>query len=180
MQHESTDKPARLSGPVIASCWILRYDISSKTKMTELGFRTKLGHAHLKVRDLDRAIEFYTRFLRGCLKSVIASAVCEAISAFCAILRLPRRTKRSSQRHLSLHLVERIGNEYAFPPVGNFLHEVALQNVGADAAATASNGIALYHIAFEVPDREPGGKELWHGVNFLLGPDKILQARDMV
>ncbi len=26
-------------------------------------YKTKLGHAHLKVRDLDRAIDFYTRFL---------------------------------------------------------------------------------------------------------------------
>ncbi len=26
-------------------------------------YTTKIGHAHLKVRDLDRAIEFYTRFL---------------------------------------------------------------------------------------------------------------------
>ena len=25
-------------------------------------YQTKIGHAHLKVRDLDRAIAFYTRF----------------------------------------------------------------------------------------------------------------------
>ncbi|MGH7633567.1 MAG: VOC family protein, partial [Gemmatimonadaceae bacterium] len=27
-------------------------------------YRTSLGHAHLRVRDLDRAIAFYTRFLK--------------------------------------------------------------------------------------------------------------------
>ena len=27
-------------------------------------YRTSLGHAHLRVRDLDRAVEFYTRFLK--------------------------------------------------------------------------------------------------------------------
>jgi catechol-2,3-dioxygenase len=26
-------------------------------------YQTKIGHAHLKVRNLDRAVEFYTRFL---------------------------------------------------------------------------------------------------------------------
>ena len=31
--------------------------------MSEPDYKTRIGHAHLKVRDLDRSIEFYTRFL---------------------------------------------------------------------------------------------------------------------
>ena len=28
-----------------------------------IDYKTKIGHAHLKVRDLQRTIDFYTRFL---------------------------------------------------------------------------------------------------------------------
>ncbi len=31
--------------------------------MEGLPYRTKIGHTHLKVRNLDRAVAFYTRFL---------------------------------------------------------------------------------------------------------------------
>ena len=29
----------------------------------EIAYKTKVGYAHLKVRDLQRSIDFYTRFL---------------------------------------------------------------------------------------------------------------------
>ena len=28
-----------------------------------MSYTTKIGHAHLKVRNLDRAVDFYTRYL---------------------------------------------------------------------------------------------------------------------
>jgi catechol 2,3-dioxygenase len=153
--------------------------------MLELRYKTKLGHVHLKVRDLDCAIEFYTRFL-------------------------------------SVHLVERVGDAYAFLTGGEFHHEIALQNDGAKAPAPPPNGTGLYHVAFEVPHREafarayqtlieagisvaavnhliswamyfedpdgngleiywdtrrePRGEELWRGVNVPLEPGDILLA----
>ena len=85
--------------------------------MTEAAFSTKIGHAHLKVRDLDRSIDFYARFL-------------------------------------SLHLVERVDDAYAFLTGGDYHHEIALQNVGHDAPAPPQQGTGLYHVAFEVPDRD--------------------------
>lgn len=79
-------------------------------------YTTKIGHAHLKVRDLQRAIEFYQRFL-------------------------------------SMNLVEQVGNQYAFLSTGEFHHDIALQQVGAQAPSNPPYSVGLYHIAFEVPDK---------------------------
>lgn len=154
--------------------------------MDKPNYRTRIGHAHLKVRDLDRSIDFYSRFL-------------------------------------GFHLVERIGNQYAFLTGGDLHHEIALQNVGLNAPPPAAHGTGLYHVAFEVPNREafaqayrtiseagvevstvdhliswalyfadpdgngleiywdtrqePGGEKLWHGMNVPLGADKILEGQ---
>ena len=80
-------------------------------------YHTKIGHAHLKVRDLTRAIEFYTKFF-------------------------------------DLHVVERVGDHYAFLTGCDMHHEIALQNVGNSAPPPHPYGTGLYHVAFEVPDRE--------------------------
>ena len=82
-----------------------------------MSYRTKIGHAHLKVRNLDRSIDFYTRFF-------------------------------------DLKLVERVANQYAFLSGGDFHHEIALQQVGEHAPRPTSYGVGLYHVAFEVPDRQ--------------------------
>jgi catechol 2,3-dioxygenase len=79
-------------------------------------YQTKIGHAHLKVRDLDRATAFYTQFF-------------------------------------SLQIVERVQDAYVFLSGGEFHHEIALQNVGADAPRPPRHGTGLYHVAFEVPDK---------------------------
>lgn len=76
----------------------------------------RLAHAHLKVRDLDRAITFYTQFLH-------------------------------------LHVVEQVGDHYAFLSGGAAHHEIALQNVGPHAPTPHTRGVGLYHLAFEVADR---------------------------
>ncbi len=148
-------------------------------------YSIKIGHAHLKVRDLQRSIDFYTRFLR-------------------------------------LNVTEGVGNHYAFLTAGTYHHEIALQNVGADAPEPPSTGTGLYHVAFEVPDKRsfalayhalmdagipvavvdhyiswamyfddpdgngleiywdtrtlPGGRPFWHGDNAPLKDETILAA----
>lgn len=150
-------------------------------------YHTRIGHAHLKVRDLARAIAFYTRFF-------------------------------------DLKLVEQVEDNYAFLTGGEFHHEIALQNVGPNAPQPHPYGTGLYHVAFEVPDRqsfaqafralseagisvaavdhliswalyfndpdgngleiyldtrnEPGGQKLWGGQNVPLPESKILAALD--
>lgn len=73
----------------------------------------ELGHVHLKVRDVERAIEFYTEIL-------------------------------------GLDVTERVG-QFAFLTFGENHHDVALQGLGPDAPGP-SQGIGLYHAAFEVED----------------------------
>ena len=159
-------------------------EIAVNDKMA-VDYKTKIGHAHLKVRDLQRSIDFYRRFL-------------------------------------ALDVTEVVGNHYAFLTGGAFHHEIALQNVGADAPKPPARGTGLYHVAFEVPDMrsfalayrslreagiavlavnhfiswamyfddpdgngleiywdtrtEPGGRALWHGDNAPLDDETILAA----
>lgn len=145
-------------------------------------YSAKIGHAHLKVRDLSRAVAFYTRVF-------------------------------------NLRVVEQVGDQYAFLSGSDMHHEIALQNVGPHAPQPHPFGTGLYHVAFEVSDREsfsaaywllkesgvdvalvdhliswamyfddpdgngleiywdtrrePGGQHIWHGRNVRLSPDKL-------
>lgn len=146
-------------------------------------YRTKIGHAHLKIRDLHKAVEFYAKFL-------------------------------------NLKVTEIVADHYAFLSGGSLHHEIALQQVGADAPQPPRFGTGLYHVAFEVPDKksfalayqnlteagvavhpvdhliswamyfsdpdgngleiyvdtrkEPDGRDLWHGENLPLERETIL------
>lgn len=81
----------------------------------------KLGHVHLKVRDLQRSVEFY-------------------------------------RRHLGLQVTEQVGGHFAFLSAGPMHHELALQEVGLQAAAPGRGDVGLYHVAFEVADRQELGR----------------------
>jgi catechol 2,3-dioxygenase len=74
----------------------------------------KLGHVHLKVRNLDRSVAFYSKVFH-------------------------------------LRVTEQLGG-FAFLTGSDMHHTVALQEVGAAAAAPAGHSVGLYHVAFEVPD----------------------------
>ena len=86
-----------------------------------MSYKTKIAHAHLKVRDLQQSIEFYTKYF-------------------------------------DLKVIEQVGNQYVFLSGGDFHHEIALQAVGMTAAQPNPRSVGLYHIAFEVPDRESFAK----------------------
>lgn len=79
--------------------------------------KMKIGHVHLKVRDLERAVEFY-------------------------------------KQAFDMRVNDRYGDQYAFLTGTDMHHEIALQNVGAGAPLPAPYAVGLYHVAFEVPDRE--------------------------
>lgn len=77
----------------------------------------KLGHVHLKVRDLDAAVDFYVALL-------------------------------------GMRVTERVGGRFAFLSFGDAHHDLALQALGARAAGPAFDAVGLYHVAFELPDRQ--------------------------
>jgi len=77
----------------------------------------KIGHVHLKIRDLNRSLNFY-------------------------------------QTYLGLKVTEQLGDSMAFLSGSSMHHEIALQQLGATAAAPGRFDVGLYHVAFEVPDHE--------------------------
>ncbi|HKL27411.1 MAG TPA: VOC family protein [Desulfuromonadales bacterium] len=77
----------------------------------------KIGHVHLKVRNLDGAIAFY-------------------------------------QRYFDMKVTEQVGSAFAFLSAGGMHHELALQEVGSQAGTPKRHDVGLYHVAFEVPDKD--------------------------
>lgn len=75
----------------------------------------KIGHVHLKIRNLQRSIDFY-------------------------------------QRYLDMQITEKLADSYVFMSAGQSHHELALQEIGEQAANPQPHGVGLYHVAFEVPD----------------------------
>lgn len=77
----------------------------------------KIGHVHLKIRNLKKSVDFY-------------------------------------QKYLGMEVTEQLAGSFAFLSAGDMHHELALQEVGEHAVAPHRNQVGLYHVAFEVPDRE--------------------------
>jgi len=77
----------------------------------------EIGHVHLKVRNLDRSIAFY-------------------------------------RKYLDMKITEQIGDAFVFMSAGKRHHELALQEVGSQASTPQRHDVGLYHVAFEVPNRE--------------------------
>jgi len=77
----------------------------------------KIGHVHLKVRNLPRSIEFY-------------------------------------QRYLDMTVTEKLADSFVFLSGDDMHHQLALQEVGMQAVTPARHDVGLYHVAFEVPDRQ--------------------------
>ncbi|MEM7797670.1 MAG: VOC family protein [Chloroflexota bacterium] len=57
------------------------------------------------------------------------------------------------QTFFSLNFIEQVDNDYAFLSGSAFHHEVALQQIGANAPDSHPYGVGLYHVAFEVPSQ---------------------------
>jgi catechol 2,3-dioxygenase len=148
-------------------------------------YETCIGHVHLKVRDLDRAIAFYTRFLN--LRLV------ERVGDQYAFLS-------GGAVHHEIAL-QNVGPRAPQPaPHGTGLYHVAFEVPSACALAQAYQALTCAGIAvapvdhliswalyFDDPDGngleiywdrrdEPGGAELWRGRNVALTPAKLQAA----
>ncbi len=66
-------------------------------------------------------------------------------------VRDPERSARFYRDLLGFGVRERVRDEYVF--MSDVHHELALKRVGGDAPAPRADGVGLYHVAFEVPDR---------------------------
>jgi catechol 2,3-dioxygenase len=75
-----------------------------------------------------------------------------------------RRSIAFYTRFFDLRVVEQVGEQYVFLSGGALHHELALQQVGPDAAGPQRQAVGLYHIAFEVPDKRSFGLA-WRELN---------------
>ena len=153
--------------------------------MSDLPYKTKLGHAHIKVRDLDRAIDFYSRFL--------GMQLTERVGSDYAFLT-------ASGYHHELAL-QNVGPGAATPPEPSIgLYHIAFEVpdrlsfaraykslVDAGVRVGTVDHLISWAIYLHDPDgngieiywdtrNEPGGRVLWRGENVPLPADKILQA----
>lgn len=148
-------------------------------------YKTKLGHAHLKVRDLDRSIAFYTTYLGLHLTERVGNAY--------AFL-----TTASMHHEIAL---QQVGMQAPQPPArGTGLYHVAFEVPDKRSFAAAYQkllqaGITVapvdhyisWAMYFDDPDgngleiywdtrHEPGGRDLWRGENAPLEDETILSA----
>jgi catechol 2,3-dioxygenase len=148
-------------------------------------YSTKIGHAHLKVRDLRRSIDFYTRFL--------ALHVTEQVEDAYVFL-----TGGSFHHEIAL---QNVGPDAPHPPAqGTGLYHVAFEVPDKRSFARAYRtlteaGVQVavidhyisWAMYFNDPDgngleiywdtrNEPGGRQLWRGENIPLLEETILAA----
>lgn len=148
-------------------------------------YQTKIGHAHLKVRDLDRAIAFYTRFF--------SLKVVERLDDHYAFLS-------GGEMHHELAL-QNVGPQAPQPhPAGVGLYHIAFETPDQRALALAYQalteaGVAVapvdhlisWALYFNDPDgnglelycdtrNAPGGAQLWRGRNVMLTPQQLAEA----
>ena len=148
-------------------------------------YTTKIGHAHLKVRDLDRAIQFYTRFLN--MREV------ERVDERYAFLtggefhhEIALQRVRPDAPTPPLHSTGLYHVAFEMPSARDFAAAyVALTEAGIPAAAV-DHGIS-WAMYFDDPDGnglelywdtrgEPDGRALWHGENRALTAETIRRA----
>lgn len=148
-------------------------------------YSTKIGHAHLKVRDLRRSIDFYTRFL--------ALHVTERVEDAYVFL-----TGGTFHHEIAL---QNVGPDAPHPPAqGTGLYHVAFEVPDKRSFAKAYHtlteaGVPVatvdhyisWAMYFDDPDgngleiywdtrNEPGGRQLWRGENIPLLEETILAA----
>ena len=146
-------------------------------------YKTKIGHAHLKVRDLQRSIDFYKRFL--------GLEVTEVVGDHYAFL-----TAGTYHHEIAL---QNVGPDAPHPPAkGTGLYHVAFEVPDKRSFSLAYRSlleagipvVAVDHyiswaMYFDDPDgngleiywdirTQPGGRQLWHGENAPLEKKTIL------
>jgi catechol 2,3-dioxygenase len=148
-------------------------------------YTTKLGHAHLKVRDLQRSVDFYTKFL--------GLAITETVDDHYAFL-----TTNDLHHEIALQKVAADAAQPGRYDVGLYhvAFEVKNKRAFAEAYQTLTNagvqvGPVDHHISwamyFKDPDGngieiycdtrgEKDGATLWKGINVELSHDKIMKS----
>jgi catechol 2,3-dioxygenase len=152
-----------------------------------MSYQTRIGHVHLKVRDLDRALSFYTRHF--------SLRVVERIGNHYAFLT-------GGDMHHEIALQNVGGNAPSAPAQGVGLYHVAFEVADARSFALAyrqlqGDGVPValvdhlisWAMYFNDPDgngleiywdtrAQPNGKNAWQGQNAPLYPEQLEAVLD--
>lgn len=148
-------------------------------------YNTKIGHAHLKVRDLDRSIEFYTTYLGLHLTERVGNAyaflTAGAMHHEIALQQVGMHAPQPPAHSTGLYHV-------AFEVPGKRSFAVAYQKLVQSNIPVASvNHYISWAMYFDDPDgngleiywdtrNEADGRMLWRGENVPLDDETIFAA----
>ena len=146
-------------------------------------YKTKIGHAHLKVRDLQRSIDFYSRFLGLEVTEVVgnhyafltAGTYHHEIALQNVGPDAPQPPVRGIGRY---HVAFEVPDKHSFVLAFRSLHEAGITVLAVDHYISWAmyfddpdgNGLEIYWDT----RTEPGGRQLWHGDNASLENVTIL------
>ena len=148
-------------------------------------YTTKIGHAHLKVRDLDRAVAFYERFLRLRVTERVGDHYVFMTGGDfhheIALQRVAADAPAPAPHGVGLyHVAFEVPSKRAFAEAFQALREAGVRVGAVDHFISWAmyfddpdgNGLEIYWDT----RGEPGGKPLWRGENEDLSPEQVLAA----
>lgn len=148
-------------------------------------YSTKIGHAHLKVRDLDRAVAFYERFLKLHVTEQVGEQYVfmtgGALHHEIALQAVGPDAPQPAPHAVGLyHVAFEVPSKRAFAEAFAALREAGIPVGAVDHFISWAmyfddpdgNGLEIYWDT----RGEPGGKPLWRGENEDLTPDRVLEV----
>jgi catechol 2,3-dioxygenase len=148
-----------------------------------VSYATKIGHAHLKVQDLDRSVAFYTRFLNFHETERVGDAYAFLTGGAhhheLALKRVGPNAPRPPEHGTGLfHVAFEVPDRRSFAEAYRALTEAGIE------VATVDHYIS-WAMYFDDPDRngleiywdtraEPNGRQVWRGDNAPLDRGTIL------
>lgn len=148
-------------------------------------YPTKIGHAHIKVRDLKQAVAFYTRFFQLSLIEQVGNQYAFLSGGdFHHELALqsvgPDAPGQAAHGTGLYHIAFEVPDAASFARAFKALTEAGVRVAPVDHLISWAmyfddpdgNGLEIYWDT----RKEPGGQALWHGQNVPLPASKILAA----
>lgn len=150
-----------------------------------MAYQTKIGHAHIKVRNLDRSIEFYTKFFDLQLTERVGDQYAFLSGGDfhheIALQQVGQDAPQPSPSGTGLyHIAFEVPDRRSFAQAYQELLQAEVQVGAVDHLISwamyfddpSGNGLEIYWDTRQEPD----GKELWYGHNIPLPEEKILAA----
>jgi catechol 2,3-dioxygenase len=150
-------------------------------------YETIISHAHIKVRDLDRSIAFYTRFFQLHLvervEDLYAFLTGSHVHHELALQQVGPDAPQASAASVGLyHIAFEVPDSRTFALAYHDLRAAGVEVATVDHLISWAmyfddpdgNGLEIF---WDTRD-QPGGAQLWHGINVPLPEAKIMAALD--